>query len=280
MQHQRQHKHIRLDDDSSNNQSVSAYPLSEDNRETGEVIKSPPIKLPSKKHLTPTSMAVVNTISSVRSRMLLKILFDPGSTLTLISRKCLPRHCKPCAITNEHQIHTLARMCSTKQMVFMRKVRLPKFDKNCVVEEQMALVFDGQCKYNVMFGADFLSKTGIDIKYSSGIIEWFGIELPMRNPPHLDDKEYLAMAEILEVQCEAEQLFGMDWHNPTCYASEILDAKYGEVSTDDVVDQLTHLNKKQKQNLKVLLKDFTKLFNGTLGVYPHKKFHINLVPGA
>jgi hypothetical protein len=49
---------------------------------------------------------------------------------------------------------------------------------------------------------------------------------------------------------------------------------------DDVVNQLTHLNKKQKQDLKVLLKDFTKLFNGTLGVYPHKKFHIDLVPGA
>ncbi len=57
----------------------------------------------------------------------------------------------------------------------------------------------------------------------------------MHDPSHLDDKEYLAMAEILEVQREAEQLFGMDWHDPTCYASEILDAKYGEVSTDDVV---------------------------------------------
>jgi hypothetical protein len=53
----------------------------------------------------------------------------------------------------------------------MRKIRLPKFNKNHVVEEQKALVFDGQCKYNVIFGADFLSKTGIDIKYSSRIID-------------------------------------------------------------------------------------------------------------
>ncbi len=88
------------------------------------------------------------------------------------------------------------------------------------------------------------------------------------------------MAEILEGQREAEQLFGMGWYDPTCYASEILDAKYGEVSTDNVVDQLTNLNDKQKQDLKVLLKDLTKLFDGTLGVYPHKRFHIDLVPGA
>jgi hypothetical protein len=54
------------------------------------------------------------------------------------------------------------------------------------------------------------------------------------------------MAEVLEVHCEAEQLFGMDCYNPTYYASEILDAKYGQVSTDDVVNQLTHLNDKQK----------------------------------
>ncbi len=79
------------------------------------------------------------------------------------------------------------------------------------------------------------------------------------------------MAEILEVQREAEQLFCMDWYDPTCYDSEILDAKYGQVSTDDVVNQLTNLNDKQKQDLKILFKDFTKLFKGTLGVYLHKK---------
>jgi hypothetical protein len=91
----------------------------------------------------------------------------------------------------------------------MRKIRLPKFDKKHVVEELKALVFDGQCKYNVIFGVDFLYKTGIDIKYSPGIIEWLDNELPMCNPRHLDNKEYLPMVEIFEVQHEAEQLFGM-----------------------------------------------------------------------
>ena len=42
------------------------------------------------------------------------------------------------------------------------------------------------------------------------------------------------MADILEVQCNAEDIFGMDWYDPTCYASEIMDAKYNTVSTDDV----------------------------------------------
>jgi hypothetical protein len=49
-------------------------------------------------------------------------------------------------------------------MVVVRHVRLLELDKNYIAEEQKALVFDGQCKYDVIFGADFLSKTGIDIK--------------------------------------------------------------------------------------------------------------------
>jgi hypothetical protein len=153
----------------------------------------------------------------------------------------------------------------------MRNLRLPELDKNCVVDQQQALVFDGHCKYDAILGADFLSKSGINIKYSTGTIEWFDSNLPMRDPRQLDDKEYLAMAEILEVQQEAEEIFGMEWYDPTCYALEILDAKYGQVSTDEVADQLNHLTADQKHDLKVLFRDFTNLFDGTLGVYPHKK---------
>ncbi len=145
MQNQHWCKRNHLDNDRSNAQSVYAHPLSKEDHKTSEVIESPPNKLSRKKCLTSTSMAVVNTISSVRSHTLLKVLFDPGLTLTLISSKCLPKHCKPCTITNEHKIHTLAGTCSTKQMVVMRKVRLPELAKKCMVEEQKALVFDGQC---------------------------------------------------------------------------------------------------------------------------------------
>ncbi len=47
------------------------------------------------------------------------------------------------------------------------------------------------------------------------------------------------MAEIIEIQQEVE-LFGIDWYDPTCYAVEILDAKYEKVQIDEVVNQLEH----------------------------------------
>jgi hypothetical protein len=66
-------------------------------------------------------------------------------------------------------------------MVIMRHVRLPELNKNRVVlKQQRALVFDGQWKYNAIFGADFLSKTNVE--YSMGIIEWFDNKLPMHDP--------------------------------------------------------------------------------------------------
>ena len=72
----------------------------------------------------------------------------------------------------------------------------------------------------------------------------------------------------------------MVWYDPTCYAIEILDAKYESVQIDDVVNQLEHLNIQQKADVKQVLSEFTKLFDGTLGVYPHQKFHIELEPNA
>ncbi len=75
-------------------------------------------------------------------------------------------------------------------------------------------------------------------------------------------------------------LFGMDWYDPTCYSIKILDAKYEKIQIDDVANQLEHLNGQQMVDIKRVLSEFTKLFDGTLGVYPHRKIHIELEPEA
>jgi hypothetical protein len=120
-------------------------------------------------------------------------------------------------------------------------------------------------------GADFLTKTGIDVKYSTGTIEWLDNELPLRNPHLLESKDFEAMAHIVEIQQE-EEFFGMDWYDPTCYAVE--------VEVDEVTNHLTLLSLQQKEDLKQVLQEHTKLFDGTLGVYPRRKFHIDWILGA
>ena len=110
-------------------------------------------------------------------------------------------------------VNTLAGSYQSSAMVVMHNLRLPELDKNRNIEQHKALIFESDtCKYNVILGADFLNKTGIDVKYSTNTIE--------------------------------------------------------------------HLNIQQKADIKQALREFTKIFDGTLGVYPHQKFYIELEPNA
>ncbi len=104
----------------------------------------------------------------------------------MINRKCLPRNCQRCKISKSRKIGTLAGSYTLSEMVVLRNLRLPELDKNRDVDQQKALVFDADsCRHDVILGADFLSKTGIDVKYSTRTIEWFDNELPLRNTRYL-----------------------------------------------------------------------------------------------
>jgi hypothetical protein len=59
-----------------------------------------------------------------------------------------------------------------------------------------------------------------------------------------------------------------------------MDAKYKRTDVAEVVKGLTHLNAHQKADLLQVLRENNKTFNGTLGVYPHKKVHIDIDPNA
>jgi hypothetical protein len=107
--------------------------ISEDNGSDKEVDK-PKKNVP--QNLTPVTIMVVDTISSVRSRRLLKILLDSGSTTPLVNKKCLPKKCRPCQISQSRMVNTLAGSCQLSAMVVMHKLGLPELDKNRNVEQE------------------------------------------------------------------------------------------------------------------------------------------------
>ncbi len=97
-------------------------------------------------------------------------------------------------------METLAGSYISSEIVVLRNLRLPELDKNRNVDQQKALIFDADsCRNDVILGADFLSKAGIDVKYSTGTIEWFDNELPMRDTRYLQRKDFLATAETIEI---------------------------------------------------------------------------------
>ncbi len=61
-------------------------------------------------------------------------------------------------------METLAGSYTLSETVVLRNLRLPELDKNPNVDQHKALIFDADsCRCDVILGADFLSKTGIDV---------------------------------------------------------------------------------------------------------------------
>jgi hypothetical protein len=75
---------------------------------------------------------------------------------------------------------------------------------------------------------------------------------------------------------QLHQIHGMECPVTT----PIADAKYIAVDVHDVVKQQTHLSSTCQNELLVLLLQFTDLFSGKLGCYPHKESDLQLIPNA
>ncbi len=110
---------------------------------------------------------------------------------------------------------------TSTEIVIMHNLRLPEFDKNRNVDQQKALIFQLEtCKYNIILGADLLAKNRhwCQIQHREYGMSWQWVAIAQSSPSL--NKEFEAMAKIIEVQQE-EELFGIDWYDPTCYATKI-----------------------------------------------------------
>jgi len=238
-------------------------------------------------NMTPITIMLCKTIGLKPSSKLLRILMDSGTTKTLIHRRALPKDIQPKRLSESKPVSTLAGTMTVTDTVTLRQIKLPEFDKNRTIDECKVLVFDAPCQYDVLIGADLLKKLGVKLDYENGIVEWLGNTVPMRDSRLIGTTEYKHMLDSFYLQ-EEEELFEyesyMDYYISSgydhAYAEEILDAKYDQVDIEEVIKGQTHLNDEQKQDLRELLNEHTKLFDGTLGVYPHKEVHIDLEPDA
>ena len=107
---------------------------------------------------TLTTICTVDTIGAVHSRKILRVLLDSGSHRTLIKKSVLPHNIIPKKMDNNQKLQTLAGTLEVAEVVKLRDVRLPEFDKNRQINEKNTVVFDSKCRYDIIFGTDFISK--------------------------------------------------------------------------------------------------------------------------
>ena len=203
--------------------------------------------------MTPITIMLCKTIGLLPSSRLLRVLLDTGTTKTMIHRRVLPKDIQPRKLSHAKPVSTLAGTVSVTDTVRLRQIKLPEFDKNRTIDECKAYVFDAPCQYDVLIGADFLKKLGAKLDYESGIVEWLGNTIPMRNPHLTGTAKYNHMLDSFYLQ-EEEELFEyeayMDYYISSgydhAYAAEILNAKYEQVDIEEVIRGQTHLDDTQK----------------------------------
>ena len=82
------------------------------------------------------SICTANTIGTFRSRKLLRVLFDSGTNRTLIKRSVIPKGVIPKELAERKSFATSAGRLTAQEMVTLRGITLPEFDKSRHVDSQ------------------------------------------------------------------------------------------------------------------------------------------------
>ena len=244
---------------------------------------------------TPMCIVKIKYIGGVRLARPLLCLLDTGASCTMIQRRSLPYGSVPRRSLKKQMTTTANGMFDSSESISLEHITLPEFVNGRVVDGiQDARLFDSpNCKYDIIFGRDFLRKTEMKFNFDTMTVEWFGARIEMKETNYhqmmFGDND---MRDIGTQQGDGLFLYWLEQMNlmieEEAFDSNLQDENfagmksraYGEVTTKQVIEHQNHLNEEEKFKLKTVLDKHTVLFDGKLGCYPHEKFHINLLPNT
>jgi hypothetical protein len=232
-----------------------------------------PVPKKAKLDIVPCSFMVAQEIGGKRSNVLMRTLFDSGSQANLIHKSAIPP---------DVQLEALGCQYSSSYKVPFKDIALPGFDRHHKIDGAYAFVFDNPCRYHCILGSVFLTKAGIDIKFSEKQVEWFGNTIPLHCPNDFTTEDLAVCLNSMQLDVDDDLLsdhFSEDIYDN--YAvGKILDALYEKMDVAQVVKMQTHLTEQQQSQLLEVLSKYPNVFGNDIGCYPHKQFHINLQPNA
>ena len=231
------------------------------------------------KDVVPVYLCLPESINSKKPSRVLTALLDSGSALSWISSKALPVGCKPSTVKHVTGKTLVGELQSTR-VVFCHNTKFPEFHGTRRVQRFMPRVVDIDCGYDMIIGRDMLRtcKMLLDFDENRVISTVFDSAYPMRTKDEL--RTYSTKQALREALCLDLRLSNEAAKDADLFAAEIRDADYHKVDIADVVAKCNHLEPGQRQQLEYLLYKHQKLFDGTLGKYPHGKVHLDVQPNA
>ena len=89
----------------------------------------------------------------------------------MINSTVLPKDIQINHIGPTNLVSTLAGAMQPVGKVGVQGLRLPELDKGLVIDKHILLIFDADCKYDMILSGDFLSAYGINLNYKKLEVE-------------------------------------------------------------------------------------------------------------
>ena len=228
--------------------------------------------------LCPIGIMIADSINKMTSRKPLRVLFDVGSQITLINPSVLPPGATPKRLKQVVMVSTGAGSVPLKVAVTLDSVSFPEFSPTRKLDSTItAYVHPHTGSYDVILGNDVLVPAGIDPKPSTQTIHWGDLVCTWQPRSYFHDRQFGPRLDVVNNELLDNSF---DSFSTQQGVKEILASKYDEVATYEVAQRQQHLSQRQREELGSVLSDFTNLFSGKLGCYPHTKVHLELLPDA
>ena len=166
----------------------------------------------------------------------------------MISSKVLPIGVQ---VDHDHKTNLVATLAGPMQptgKVGVSGIRLPEFDRSLVIDKHDFLIYNAECKYDMILGGDFLAAYGFNLKYETLEVEWFGNVLPM-NTTSFTKPQQSVFLDAYNLEIENDEWYDRGNDGIESYISTpILDAKYEKADIDSVItENCSHLPPDQQK---------------------------------
>ena len=167
--------------------------------------------------IAPVCIVKINYIGGIRLDRPLVCLLDTGSTGTMIQNRCLPPGSQPMISKEKKITTTINGTFDTSLSVNLSDISLPEFVNGRTVDGVEARLFDSEtCRYDIIFGRDFLRKAKMKFCFKRNIVEWMGASITMKPVTH-----YNMLTEVEDMGFQPEDSLFISYINLILYQKKM-----------------------------------------------------------
>ena len=158
---------------------------------------------------------------------------------------------------------------------------MPYFSSSKIINHRLHVTND-KCEsgigYDMIIGRDLVVQIGPTANFKRQVLQWYGATIHMKEPSSFlgkSDRTKRKMRQIVMQTAEPDST-----QEATEIMVKIIYITYVKADLNQVADNATHLNSKERTLLLSLIKDYEDLFDGTLGDWSTESVDFEINPDS